>query len=86
MGIEFFYRHIVTLLLKVNTDMVYRRDNNISTSSRIVIFRLKNQANKTFILNNYYICMSNAETKRKLLESSWISSAAFTKVQGDFSF
>ena len=30
--------------------------------------------------------MSNAETKRKLLESSWISSAAFTNIQGDFSF
>jgi hypothetical protein len=29
--------------------------------------------------------MSNAETKRKLLESSWISSAAFTNIQGDFS-
>jgi hypothetical protein len=38
MGIEFFYRHIVTLLMKVNTNIVYRRDNNISTSSRIVIF------------------------------------------------
>lgn len=86
MVIVFFYRHIVTLLLKVNTNMAYKRDNNFSTSSRIVIFRLKNQANKTFTLNNCYICMSNAETKRKLLESSWISSAAFTKVQGDFSF
>jgi hypothetical protein len=30
--------------------------------------------------------MSNAETLKKLLESSWISSAAFTKVQGDFLF
>jgi hypothetical protein len=38
MGIEFFYRHIVTLLLKVNTTLGYRRDNKISTSSRIDIF------------------------------------------------
>jgi hypothetical protein len=30
--------------------------------------------------------MSNAGTKRKLLESSWISSAAFTNIQEDFSF
>jgi len=38
MGIEFFYRHIVTLLLKVNINMAYRRDDNFSTSSRIDIF------------------------------------------------
>jgi len=38
MGIEFFYRHIVTLLLKVNTTLGYKRDDNFSTSSRIDIF------------------------------------------------
>jgi len=38
MGIEFFYRRSVTLLLKVNTTLGYRRDNNFFFRHELTFF------------------------------------------------